>query len=52
MKNDNKRETGIDKLSSKSIGEEYNNLTDEQKDEYKFIADEQNKLRDENCREL
>ena len=43
-----------DKLSSEAIGEEYNNLTHEQRDAYKvkFIAKELNKLRDEDCREL
>ena len=41
-----------DKLSSEVIGEEYNNLKHEQRDAYKFIADELNKLRDEDCREL
>jgi hypothetical protein len=37
----------VEKLSSESVTEEYNNLTHEQRDEYEFIADGLNKLRDE-----
>ena len=52
LNNNSKREIAVaDKLSSEVIGEEYNNLTHEQRDAYKFIADELNKLRDEDCRE-
>jgi len=53
LNNNSKREIAVaDKLSSEVVGEEYNNLTHEQSDAYKFIADELNKLRDEDCREL
>lgn len=53
LNNNSKREIAVaDKLSSEVVGEEYINLTHEQSDAYKFIADELNKLRDEDCREL